>query len=318
MVFCNIEFDEMILEKNDLFVACLGYEERSFYLYDKFFSRLNKGNSLIFILDNYKSYDISICDKIKDIIESDITCKLIGVQQEDEKIFQQLVVDRVVELMEDRKDVKINIDYSSMPHGWYCKLPEILSVNVRAGDEISFWYSEGNYIELERKNETIGIGESKLYSGRSSLDTKRSRVHLLGVGYDSVRTQGIVSILDPEYCIVCEAYNPKQRKIHENVVNANSSILEQTPVHLTLYITDMEFMIAKLKGIINELYIIGGSDVILVPDGPKPLIFAMSMMPWLIGKEGISCLHISGNNANVKANIKPQGEILGFSIRNEK
>ena len=72
-------------------------------------------------------------------------------------------------------------------------------------------------------------------------------------------------------------------------------------------------MISKMKGIINEYYYAGESDVVLVPDGPKPLIFVMSMMPWIMDKAGISCLHIIRNSKEVKKNnVKAKGTVIGF------
>ena len=97
-------------------------------------------------------------------------------------------------------------------------------------------------------------------------------------------------------------------------------------MNLSLNITDIEYMIAKLKGIVNEVFTIAQSDIVMVPDGPKPLIFVMSMIPWLTGKTGICCLHIVRNDSIFKPyNIIARGQndcstfsdedhIIGFSI----
>lgn len=36
-------------------------------------------------------------------------------------------------------------------------------------------------------------------------------------------------------------------------------------------------------------------QVIIIPDGPKPLIMAMSLIPDIVKKDGVTCLHISRN-----------------------
>ena len=111
------------------------------------------------------------------------------------------------------------------------------------------------------------------------------------------------------------------------VIMENKEIMNESYMNLSLDVTDVEFMIAKISGIINEIYSIAQSDIVLVPDGPKPLIFTMSMIPWIIGKPGISCLHIIRNNNIFKPNnVKPLGNdssgqtfsdadhIIGFSF----
>lgn len=59
----------------------------------------------------------------------------------------------------------------------------------------------------------------------------------------------------------------------------------------------------------------GDKSVIFVPDGPKPLIFAMSLVPLYLDKEGISCIHIY-RNVQIKeyVDVTPTDEILGFSL----
>lgn len=83
---------------------------------------------------------------------------------------------------------------------------------------------------------------------------------------------------------------------------------------LALHMEDFEFMVSKLCDTVNELLPVG--EVILIPDGPKPLIFALSLVPDLVGKHGVTCLHISRNNENFEAvDVKPTGIIRGFEVR---
>lgn len=302
-MFINETFNENEMKKSDLFITCLGEEERSFFIFKKVQNLLTADKILVFQEQEN--------DLFEEKINSDVFVQ--KVEQNDAQKVEETIIERIKEIIFEKESVRIDIDYSAMPRDWYCKLPEVLQNVFRKNDKISFWYAEGEYSEGAKKFQTVGIETTKFCSGKPSFDTRRDRTHLIGVGYDSIRTQGIISILDPESFMICEAYDPERNEIHENVTEANSSILEQTSMHVTLFITDVEFMIAKLKGIINEFYYIENSDVILVPDGPKPLIFVMSMMPWILKKSGVTCLHIQGNR-RTKRSVKAQGKIIGFSI----
>ena len=73
-------------------------------------------------------------------------------------------------------------------------------------------------------------------------------------------------------------------------------------------------MIAKLRELTNES--IATAGVIFVPDGSKPLIFAMSMIPQLLNKVGVTCLHVTRNEEHIrKLGIKANGMIVGFSLK---
>ena len=82
---------------------------------------------------------------------------------------------------------------------------------------------------------------------------------------------------------------------------------------MALRLDDFSFMISKLRDLANELLSTG--DVILVPDGPKPLIFAMSLIPDLLNKNGLTCLHISRNSDFSVVDVTATGTINGFSIQ---
>ena len=308
----------------DLFISCIGYEDRSFYAYNKLKKRLNLANLLLFAVEDYSDYPSAkaIIDEEKD---RGVNC--IIVKYSDTELVQKTIIDRIEHIIETNKTAKIHIDYSSMPRSWYCKLPELLSNLIPILEKVYFWYSEGEYLKFENEYPTAGIDSYVLYSGKPSL-LERKRTHFIGVGYDSIRTIGIITLLNPESVITCSANNPTRVDVLNKVESVNKEIINESFMNLSLNITDVEFMIAKITGIVNEIYTIAQSDIVLIPDGPKPLIFTMSMIPWIIGEPGISCLHIIRNNSIFKPNnVKPLGNdysqtfsdadhIIGFSLNN--
>lgn len=322
IVFSN-EMSSVLNDRIDLFIACIGYEERSSYIYCKLKSMLNTESLLLLAIDDYESYPHA-----KAIIEEaklQSASSVCIVKYNATELVQNIIVNRVKEKINNRKNAMIHIDYSSMPRGWYCKLPELLCSVLSNNCRVFFWYTEGEYASFDNEYPTAGINSYVLYSGKPSL-IDRKCTHFIGVGYDSIRTNGIISLLNPESVITCAANNPDRQDVLQRVENVNKEIMNESYMNLSLDITDIRFMIAKLKGIVNEIFTIAQSDVILIPDGPKPLIFVMSMIPWMIEETGICCLHIVRNdNIFMPQNITARGKdtsepfteedhIIGFSV----
>ena len=311
-----------LCNKIDLFISCIGYEDRSFYIYNKLIDRLNPENLLLFTVDDYADYP-DAKKIIDEAIAKGVTCPI--VRYSDSEFVQKKIIEKVISVISKNETAKIHIDYSSMPRGWYCKLPELLSQRTSLSNKVYFWYSEGVYSQFDNEYPTVGIDSYVLYSGKPSLVDRR-RTHFIGVGYDSIRTNGIITLLNPESVVTCAANNPTRDDVIQKVKAVNKEIMDESFMNLSLDITDIEFMIAKLSGIVIEIYTIAHNDIVIIPDGPKPLIFAMSMIPWIINEPGVCCLHIIRNDNifkpnNVKAlgnnytsSFSDEDHIIGFSI----
>ena len=315
--FKNAIFYEQELASTDCFICCVGYELRSYFLLDKV-KKVVEANKITYLtVNDYDELQETYKNRVNEIKNTEKSFFEFDYYNDLE--VQNVIVKKFIELKRENSKVRMDIDYSSMPRGWYGRLPELLCDYMDNFDEVFFWYSEGEYTEHADDFTTVGIDSAKVYAGKPSLHSKKQRTHLMGVGFDSIRTQGIISLLDPDNYIICEAFNPERRDIHDEVVRANASIIEQTSICVSLYVNDIEFMLAKLMGIVNEYYYSEMNDIILVPDGPKPLIFCMSMIPWLFGKPGVSCIHIMRNSNSVKRkDILPVGSIIGFSLKKVK
>lgn len=312
--FVNENFNVEDIVNTNLFIACIGYEERSFYILDKIIENVKSDNLLIFTIDDYDTFDANIVERIKCINEK---TRVEIIKYSDDLLFQKKVLERIQTDIAHDKKYRYDLDYSSMPRGWYGKIPEILEKNVPNAKGY-YWYSEGEYTVQPQFWSTVGIDSYRVYSGRPSFRLDKARTHLIGIGYDSIRTQGLISILDPDNYVLLEAHNPEKNERKNIIDDLNSSIIERTSYFYSLDVTNIEFMVSKIKGLINEYSYAGNSEIILVPDGPKPLIFVMTMMPWIIKREGISCLHVLRNSFEVKKNnVIATGKIIGFSMTDE-
>lgn len=227
---------------------------------------------------------------------------------------QEKILDLIADRIEQKDSATVHIDYSSMPRNWYCRLPALLKTIIRPTDKVYFWYAEGEYPSSHEEYPSSGIDSFSFFSGKPSLQIENNRIHVIALSYDVIRTQAILSITDPSYLVACYAYTAEREDFLENLKQVNEPILPRAAMSVALQIEDFEFMVSKLCDTANELLPIG--DVILIPDGPKPLIFALSLVPDLIGKQGVTCLHITRNNEHFESvDDIPTGTVHGFLIQ---
>lgn len=309
MIIKNACYDKDDFCDDHYYIFSIGYEHRSFFLYDELATHITACNSMIFTFSDYEQYPHAL-KKIKEIKKNNLEIIIENYSSND---VQRRIVDQIKNLMSQSDAVTIHIDYSSMPRSWYCKLPIILKTILRHEDKIFFWYSEGEYPTSYEEYPSSGIDAFSFFSGKPSLQIENNRLHVIALGFDSIRTQAILSITDPDYLVACYAYDPIRKGFQESIKNINEHILSRAAMTLALHLDNFSFMVSKLCETANELLPAG--DVIFIPDGPKPLIFAISLVPDLVKKVGVTCLHVSRNIENFKAvDVTPTGTVYGFSI----
>ena len=309
MEFVNELFDKSRFTNVDLFICTISYEDRSTYLFEHLSDKLDSDNTIVFATDNYMQF-VRARQKIDQISAAGYVPRIVKYQDYENALSSiRKAVERIIE---EKSSLSVFVDYSSMPRAWYCRLPMLFQEILRRDDRVYFWYAEGCYEGDYQNYPTAGIDAFVLFSGRPALLAKH-RVHVLGLGYDFVRTQGIISIIDPEYMILMESHDASRTDVAENVANANESLMAQAAMTVSLELSDFTFMVSKLCEIAYEYA--GISEVILVPDGPKPLIMAMSLIPDLIKSQGIACLHVTRNYEQfAPARVTASGKVIGFSI----
>ena len=313
-LFNNKEYKTF--DEADLFICAIGYEERSKYLLEENQSSRKKENTFAIVFNDH--YDENIRSQAQKLFASrDITT--INVNYSDFSFVNSKINEFITQkCINSGKDVIVHIDYSSMPRSWYCRFPMLLNEIKIPNCIFNFWYVSGDYPTQYSAYPSAGIEAITAFSGRPSLMPSKNRYHIIALGYDIVRTQAIISITDPSYLVSCYAYIPTNIETKKSVEKANEQIIDQSALALALTLDNFTYMIMKLKEIVNEL--LSSGDVILIPDGPKPLILAMSLIPNIVNREGVSCLHVLRNEKDFnKVKVKPiKDSIYGFSIFNSK
>lgn len=302
--FYNKVFNVEEVNWSDIFICAVGYEQRSQYLLNQIRDKIDPHNILVFYFDDFKKYEH--VQNYLELLNKDIQC--LEKKYEDGNEVKEEVIHFVQTHISGES--AIHIDYSSMPRNWYCQLP--MDNNLLQKEKVFFWYVEGKYPMSYDTYPSAGI-ESYSVIGTPSLRMGQKRLHVIGLGYDTIRTKALVSILDPDMYSVCAAFKTGDKEVEENVQQVNSQIISQAVSEAFLPLDDFSFMIAKLCEIATEYLPLG--DVVFVPDGPKPLVMAMSLVPSILNRSGISCLHVSRNNKCYEpVKVMASKKILGFSL----
>lgn len=310
MTIHNESFDSFSFNDTDIFIFSLGYEKRSYYIYNKIQKKINSKNVLALIFDDYKNYPHTA--EQKDTIIKNNSAQVEIVSYND----SEKVSDIITDFISDRDERRIHFDYSSMPRSWYCRIPNLLKKSLDNGKQLFFWYSEGKYPQSYDEFPSAGIHSFSLFSGIPDLSPTGRRSHILALGYDSIRTQAITSIIDPDILITCYTYSMKRPEIKGKILKINKELLAKSTFDVAFRLEDFSFMVSKLCEIVYER--IDTGSVIFVPDGPKPLIFAMSLVPNIIDKPGVTCMHMSRNNEHfTPLKVEPRGTVFGFSIKQD-
>lgn len=301
------------IRKNDstnILISVSGYEQRSRFLLESWVEK-SKNHPVLIVL-GFNENKSALSREANDAFYKSLGCPPHLCSINDINALRDhlgLVIK--AHSKDQSKPIHVHVDYSCMPRSWYCDLVKFLENLLRDGDEVSFWYSEGLYPESDYP--TAGVSDFTIYSGRSRLNT-RFRVHFFGLGFDRVRASAIYSVIDPQY-LVCYYADPGVKKEYVMKVRQdNEQILKDAQLIANVPVNDFVAAFSRLCALCNEFLDV--ADVIFVPDGPKPLVLASSLIPDYLGKPGVLCFHVARRKSSGEpVEVKPIGDISGFSFK---
>lgn len=303
----NSQYQE--LDEKDLLVFVIGYEQRSTYIYEKSIKTRNKENTLALQV-GYKACNLKVTSTLEKKEISIVNC-----QYEDTEKVKNIIIGFYIQQSKSGKQLRLHVDYSSMPRSWYCAIPIYMRNILYCENDLFLWYSAGEYPNSHKNYPSAGIDSITVFAGIALPSVDIKRYHILGLGFDSIRTETVKSIVEPDTLIACYSYNPQNGEIRNQICEVNKRIIQSASLTVAIPLDNFSGMVDKLCSLVYDL-LLKDAQIILIPDGPKPLIMAMSLVPELIGKPGITCLHISANKVDYpEISIRRrENEIFGFQI----
>jgi hypothetical protein len=298
--------------RKNIFIGMCGYECRS----RKMFEIVSKERK-----EPDKSFGL-IFEEFKDLAETKVSSNFYGengaiiTNVSYTNLYESLDIISSIISTEKYSDVSlsINIDISSMPRFMYCSLPKYLNKILDEKDILVLWYIPGQYIESDFP--TAGISNLVLFSGKASLKPQK-RAHIIGLGFDSIRSEGMLTVIDPNYLVTFYSNPSFSDEYTKRILNDNKNMFNKSELVIPLNIFDYESSMSKLISISKTL--MQEFEVVIIPDGPKPFILIGSIIPDLINTEGIISLHVNSNRRDFKRfiDVKAIGNPIGISFEKQ-
>lgn len=138
------------------------------------------------------------------------------------------------------------------------------------------------------------------------------------MGFDRIRASAIFRVLDPQN-LVCFYGEPGVRHEYvERVRSDNRDLLAAARYEFSVPVNNFPVAFSRIADIARDFSRLG--DVVLVPDGPKPLVLASSLVPQFFEKRGIVSLHVRRRKDQLSPSldIRASGSIYGFSVHGVK
>lgn len=277
---------------HSVFAFASGYESRSLSLLRELIQKgdLEEWTFCGFSFNEFV-YDCSRPENDQFLLENEIECIILNSR--DATQFIGAVRQAISEAMKIHNRIRLVVDYSSMPRNWYCSLMVECLRNEWIVDS-EWMYSAGVYSDMEYP--CVGYGDFKRFLGWPNAGAI-DQVHIFGLGFDSIRTYGIWNYLDPQRSLCLIASSVKDMNLRELVRQRNTEIMGFSMAISEFSLDSFPAMLASIVEIVRQVS--AGGDVALVPDGPKPLVLAMSIIPVIAGTEGVFCWHVG--------HVKPHG-----------
>ncbi len=277
---------------HSIFVFASGYESRSLALLERLLEHGDKERWTLcgftfekFCATGSRPYNDQF------LASRDIECSVISALDSDS--FIKAIRKKMENLRLLHESIRLVIDYSSMPRNWYCSLMlECMSEGWPV--DVDWYYVGGEYSNLHYP--CVGYGNFSRFSGSPNASSIE-QTHIFGLGYDSIRTYGIWNYLDPQksWCLISSLAD--DQTMRDTVRLKNSEIIGWSFGITEVIIESFPTILSSIGEIVRRSKALG--DVALVPDGPKPLVLAMSIIPKLTGIDGVFCWHVG--------HVKPDG-----------
>jgi hypothetical protein len=195
------------------------------------------------------------------IINNDEDVKLLGILK------------KAIENINSR-EVKIYLDYCSMPRKWYHAILTLLNEYIQKTIKLTI-----NYTAYEYSNEnfpTIDVGVLKAANMHyGNIMPNKPKLLLLGLGFDKYGAKALLEKVEARYVVFYTnpAYLPSQT---ENIQKMNYDILHSSDSIFEIPICDLE----KSFALIESAFINHRKEysVIIASLGPKPMVMLSNIV----------------------------------------
>ncbi|WP_417237494.1 hypothetical protein [Bizionia paragorgiae] len=255
----QLEVEELIGEKIDLFLLASNHEDRVLTAYEK----INKKNKILKTVS--LSYERNCIELEKEGIESVI---IEGHQQVSGLLDKELGGSCLDEFV-------MVVDYSCMTKSWYYTV--ILYLKKKRTDfnsiKVYFVYTPSKYNEPKPPKSNTEIAP---LPGKYIVPTDKPKALIVCLGYEQSKAEGIIEHLDPKEYYIFYSEPALDQRFTKKIKENNLALLNRSENVISFPINDLRFLereLTSLYYLLKDEY-----SIIIAPLGPKPFTLVSMLM----------------------------------------
>ncbi|MDQ3190590.1 MAG: hypothetical protein M3Q58_03270 [Bacteroidota bacterium] len=286
----NVDIDEIKQIAFDISIFASGYESRSVFL-AKNLDLQSFGKTIVFGFAEYKGNEVR---KTNDsYYESNSINIAIVSSQEEKDIYDYLIT--VFKEFEDKKEITILIDYTSMSRLWYSGILNFVRYQEKEKITVYFNYSLGKYTSEFLDYSYTSI--NSLPSHEGSLSSNNKTLLVLAIGFSPYLVQSVIEEIEPNQTIgilpipnILKEYEEISEKIKDNILTKDIDDWIKCPIN---NLENIFRTYAELAS--NNVH---RKDLIFLSLGPK--IFTLASIIVAQRFEQVTCLYLKSGNGSTE------------------
>jgi hypothetical protein len=290
----NITIEDIKKVSFDLAIFASGYESRAVYL-AKNLNLQSYGKKIVFGFAEHHQNEIR---KSSDnyYSENSVSPVIINAQEEKE-IYKSLV--NLFEQLNDKTELNVLIDYTSMSRLWYSGILNFLRLQEKLKINVYLNYSLGKYAGSYLDYSYTSINSLPAHEG--SLSSNNKTLLVLAIGFSPFMVKSVIEEIEPNEIIgilpipnIIKEYETKSEEIKNDVLTKDIDDWICCPIN---NLENIFRTFAELAS--NNIH---RKDLIFLSLGPK--IFTLASILVSQRFDQVTCLYLktsNGNNLDVEA-----------------
>jgi hypothetical protein len=300
----DITESEAISSQVDVAIFCTGFESRCTHMPSRFKEQGDKADVHIFGFNDQKKAKTRVSNDIFYKKNFDSNIELFCADEYD-KI---LVYLNKLTWPNDRDNISILFDYTSMTRQWYAAILSWCKFQKHFKRIILYaTYSIGIYGEETRPMVIQEISSLPGFSGTTLA--KQDTALIFGLGFEGDASLCVIEQLEPSIIYTFIANPAASDKSYERSIAENEYIKNLSNAHLEYSLFSVE---ETFRGL-SEILIAQpkNTNIVTVPMGPKPHILATLLLG--LRYQELTCIRVSGRGKKGE-NVQAEGRIVTTKI----
>lgn len=294
----NIKTDELAAINFDIGIFASGYESRAIH-FARQFPLLNFDKTLVLGFKEFNKVggrednDDFFRQKFGEILEVS--------SQEEKSIYDSLII--FFRELEDKEDIVVFMDYTSMARIWYSGILNFLRFQKKGKVEVYVNYSLGEYDTTFLDYKYSAISSVPFHEGTLSANTKTLLV--LALGFSPYLIKSVIEEIEPNQSI---GVLPIPDNANHNMLTESIKgdiLVKDIDEWYNCSIIDLESIFSTYAHISGNNY--NTKDILFLSLGPK--IFTLASLLVAQRFPQVTCLYLKSSQSE-KFDVKPSGKLV--------